>query len=801
MTIRKTGHMDSARSHVQGLLPYVLSDGKSHFPDKDDIDGNFGQYVCDFGKLSDEKNGEHGTAINNNGGIEEYDDGKYYKRYRYLDLARQYNYAKKQIRDGIIVKRVTRDVVVGIDCEGNSKKETKTVWTDRLDIGEIVEPYNYEPINYYGKDSENHRTVANFTQDGNYGFVFTNENDTEPTISGDYAILVGIQRTDDTINPNQKKVYGRTDEDDINSVFWEYPDTAGKIEADCKKWADFGVSMESDPYWSICKDMEGKFIGYLNIPQDIEGNSVPERIAYANIKEWLDWFSKHSKDSCCYEKTIGEDGLANIEDKEWTAHGGDKMLEFLKRNEFLFEEAINNIKGLNTLFLVPVMEYPLLMTEEYRDAGLWTIYDESGLGEYEEIEVNCEESFKPKEKPPMLKADWINLENENIYIESQLQSVRSEVYYSDDNGSLPGLFELDGGYYKCRYRNYWEYKEYNDLTEEEKKELPEYTEVPESASTRFDDEIIRVGQYGEDGTAYYWQINQSYIEVFSIPPPKKCYDDSNAANNTECYYAATIVEEAVPILCNLTKGLSGRGPLPITNEGTLIKTFSANLAEGYILYDGEYVQLLAKYKTPLRLPYIKNEVHNLHTDEKGDSFGDYVVDIDPDGEGNITITYIIGGECNENGTPKENNEYGILLQDTYKYEANHSYTCQFEDYPTTISGEYLDFDNSPSTITVENRDLGSMQTDENGEEVFTPKIRVCNRAKVLGLRVMDAVDGSQEGILIKQSEYDSLELPTKTEINIELNRGAAAAFESYFKLSECNTMQDLENYQNNWFNI
>lgn len=771
MTIRKIGHMDSARSHVQGLLPYVLPDGKSHFPAKDDLDGNFGQYVCDFGIKTNDKNDEYGTEINDNERAE-----GYYKRYRYLDLVRQYNYAKKQIRDGIIVKKVTREVVVGMNCDGKPEKETKTVWTDKLGIGEIVEPYNYEPINYYGKDSEGHRTVANFTQDGNYGFVFTNQNDDEPSINGDYGILVGIQRTDGVIYPNQEKVYGRTDEDDINSVFWEYPDTEAKIEADCTKWRDFGVSTESDPYWSICKDMEGKFIGYLDIPQDIEGNSVPERIAYADIKEWLDWFDKHSKDSCCYEKTIGKDGLANIEDKEWTAHGGDKMLEFLKRNESLFEEAINNIKGLGISFLVPVMEYPLLMTEEYRDTGLWTIYDESGLGEYEEIEVNCEEP-KQKEKQPMLKPKWINLENEDIYIESQLQSVRSEVYYSDDNGSLPGLFDSDGGYYKCRYRNYWEYIDYNYPTEDEKKNAPKVDDVPSSATTRFEDSVIKTGD-GDD-TKYYRQHNREYIEILSIGAPKECYDDYRAANNDSCYYAATIAEEAIPILHSLVPLKEGRG-----------------------LIDGDFIQLLAKYKTPLKLPYIKKEVHNLHTDESKKSFGDYVVDIVPDGEGNITITYLIGGECDENGNPKEGDyEYGILLQDTYKYEANHSYTCQFEDYPTTISGEYLDFDNSPNTITVENPDLGSMQTDENGEEVFTPKTRVCNRAKVLGLRAMDAVDGAQEGILFNQSEYDGLELPTKTEINIELNRGAAAAFESYFKLSECNTMQDLENYQNNWFNI
>ena len=58
MTIRKLGYIDSARSHVQGLLPYVVLDeqGKPKVvylnPEENDEDsnGNFKQYVCDFGK-------------------------------------------------------------------------------------------------------------------------------------------------------------------------------------------------------------------------------------------------------------------------------------------------------------------------------------------------------------------------------------------------------------------------------------------------------------------------------------------------------------------------------------------------------------------------------------------------------------------------------------------------------------------------------------------------------------------------------------------------------------------------------
>ena len=48
--------------------------------------------------------------------------------------------------------------------------------------------------------------------------------------------------------------------------------------------------------------------------------------------------------------------------------------------------------------------------------------------------------------------------------------------------------------------------------------------------------------------------------------------------------------------------------------------------------------------------------------------------------------------------------------------------------------------------------------------------------------------------------YDNKEEP-KYNINLTYNRGNAAAWENHFKLSECNTLEDLENYGNNFFNL
>ena len=806
MTIRKLGYIDSARSHVQGLLPYVVLDeqGKPKVvylnPEENDEDsnGNFKQYVCDFGKKIEnydpcaELTDEVKVYGNNPGRIagtdmvieQEKGDVDHYLRFKFLDLNKSYIYAKKQIREGILVKYLGKhEVMTVLECDGSPRMVKKEVWSYKFEGN--PEPYAYTPFNYYGNDENKHRTVENYSKEGDYGLIFTNENtEDKPTVGvGEFALLVGASMDENgTIYPNQDKVYKRDEESDPNSVYWEYPDTAGKIKSDSKKWVDFGVGFFGDEYWAVCKDMEEKFIGYLNIPQEIEGDLVPDRITYSDIPEWIDWFRKHTKESCCYEKVVDGDNnnVGNVVDKEWTDRGGDEMKEFLERNEGLLKQALMSIKNMsknkNCKFLVPNMDFSLLLTNEYRDTGLWTEYiDENGkaVDVKEKKYVNKCGETEPDPKTKQLKADWKNLGSKNLMVESQLQSVRSDIYHSDDNGVLPGLFDIDGGYYKCRYRNYWEYKEYANPSDTEKNNAVLKDSVPATGSTRFDDYIIKVGE-GDD-EKYYKEDNIIFTEVFGIGAPSECHDDYTAANNDSYYFAATVVEEAVPILNTLVPLKEGRG-----------------------LVDLDFVNLLAKFKSPIKIPYTVGEVHNFYKDENDNCYGDYVTDIRKT-DSQIIITYNIGGKCNPDGSYAPNSGYGILLEDTYSYSANHSYNCSFEDYPTTINGEYIDFDSN--TKDVENYDLGTTEADENGDDVFVPKIRKCNQARLIGMRVMDALDGLTPKVMFKQPEADGVDFSIKSEVDIELNRGASAAFENYFKLGECNTMSDLENYQNNWFNL
>jgi hypothetical protein len=55
--------------------------------------------------------------------------------------------------------------------------------------------------------------------------------------------------------------------------------------------------------------------------------------------------------------------------------------------------------------------------------------------------------------------------------------------------------------------------------------------------------------------------------------------------------------------------------------------------------------------------------------------------------------------------------------------------------------------------------------------------------------------------LFTKEGTETMYFEPKIDVDISFNRGNASAWDKHFKLSECNTMQDLKNYGNNTFNL
>jgi hypothetical protein len=82
-------------------------------------------------------------------------------------------------------------------------------------------------------------------------------------------------------------------------------------------------------------------------------------------------------------------------------------------------------------------------------------------------------------------------------------------------------------------------------------------------------------------------------------------------------------------------------------------------------------------------------------------------------------------------------------------------------------------------------------------------MRLVNLASIVGMEIGTqwTNNGAIEAFLITKSGLNSLYNEPKYSIDMIYNRGNASAWENYFKLSECNTMEDLKNYGNNFFNL
>lgn len=73
-------------------------------------------------------------------------------------------------------------------------------------------------------------------------------------------------------------------------------------------------------------------------------------------------------------------------------------------------------------------------------------------------------------------------------------------------------------------------------------------------------------------------------------------------------------------------------------------------------------------------------------------------------------------------------------------------------------------------------------------------------AKLLAYEYKSTSESTENEYFFDPALNGLLEEP-KVDIDVSIDRGSGAAWEKHFKLMECNTLEDLENYGNNYFNI
>lgn len=139
----------------------------------------------------------------------------------------------------------------------------------------------------------------------------------------------------------------------------------------------------------------------------------------------------------------------------------------------------------------------------------------------------------------------------------------------------------------------------------------------------------------------------------------------------------------------------------------------------------------------------------------------------------------------------------IQYKETYKYNTGQTMEIVLDGYENiTIYYNEIDYDFTKQTIYNKHYDLyreGNLADIVQYREGHVWRDDDLN-GYVASAETINAPIFKEEYLLGISSTF-------KADVNVTINRGNAAAFERHFKLSECNTMEDLENSGNNIFNL
>jgi hypothetical protein len=232
------------------------------------------------------------------------------------------------------------------------------------------------------------------------------------------------------------------------------------------------------------------------------------------------------------------------------------------------------------------------------------------------------------------------------------------------------------------------------------------------------------------------------------------------------------------------------------------KSAAKRISEVYEEENGETSKFYYKVKydnseeVPMTIPYSVGNTANVYYvtsgDTEGDPYiyrGDFIIDAKLTNS-TFSATYVIGGyySGDSRGAYDKYIGSGDVYYEKYTIEKGHvDYVALDGVDNVPIYSDYIDFKDSE-------------------REFYSPRYnlyRVGNTANIISAATGDIWrEGyAYDGYLAKEDYLTNFSLPPKVDVNVTVDRGGVSAFEKHYKLSECNTMQDLVNYGNNFFNI
>lgn len=512
--------------------------------------------------------------------------------------------------------------------------------------------------------------------------------------------------------------------------------------------------------WAKYCEIVDDLIGNIKVPAAIFNKhiKVPKTIPCADVKEYKDWLENYQKLSadCCNARL-------------WEDMGGEDMLAFLNDHEGDCDGKLAALEAIE--YAVPYIEMSLLLRQNYTDVGVLTNIDgvdydentpgpvnsgitrphgvmsantdeeESGLTDYD-IALFEHSGFGLTVDEIVMSCvtkDYPVSGDTAIEVESLLWTLRDrKKYFDDHNNLLPGIFQL----------------------------------IPISGNQFF--ECVS----GLSG----WEISE--------------YPGPMVLGNGDGLSSEEIAEiSGEPLYRSVTTASAGKRICEVYSEENGDKA-TATTFYFKVKYDNSP-------DTPMEIPYHSGNVTNVYYVTSGITGeianylyrGDYINAISSS-DTTFEVEYVIGGYYSGDTTgalkTPASDLGGDIYYEKYTLQPNHvDYVALDGVDNVPIYSNYIDFDGA-------------------AKEFYSPRYnlyRTGNTANIIRMvsgefwvkKDKDGYSYANDAYLVKEDYLTNFSLPPKVDVNVTVDRGGVSAFEKHYKLSECNTMQDLVNYQNGYF--
>lgn len=264
---------------------------------------------------------------------------------------------------------------------------------------------------------------------------------------------------------------------------------------------------------------------------------------------------------------------------------------------------------------------------------------------------------------------------------------------------------------------------------------------------------------------YEWWECEAIDDADEKGKPLDCCDGENVLSNVKKYKNATILSD-----------ISSFVPTPKPEDVYYIKVrYKNGLINPQDIFTSEEI-------ASIKLPYKINEHLNIIEHANGVRTYDCVTSLEESDDA-IIIKYVLGATEGE-----DINTSGIHYEETLSYSKNVKDIIPIDGVNFTEL-YYNEITENESLLLTNNKDY--------------KKSRFYNRAIITGMEVGSiwTNENAINTMAFSNELYDSLYEEPKMSVSLLYDRGNASAWENHFKLSECNTMEDLIKYGNNFFNL